>query len=77
MDCDLNRILRCNAVSFASKFKSYKSFVISILLYGYETWTLLADSEEKIHISSKSAIGYKIASASSFVILIDRAKQTS
>ena len=27
----------------------YKSLVTSILLYGCETWTLLADSEEKIH----------------------------
>ena len=27
------------------KFKLYKSLVTSILLYGCETWTLLADSE--------------------------------
>ena len=32
----------------ASKFKLYKSLVTSILLYGYETWTLLADSEKRI-----------------------------
>ena len=43
----LNRIWRCNTISFASKFKLYKSLVTSILLYGCETWTLLADSEKK------------------------------
>ena len=30
----LNRILRCNTISFASKFKLYKSLVASILLCG-------------------------------------------
>ena len=40
----LNRIWRCNTlISLASKFKLYKSLVTSILLYGCETWTLLAD----------------------------------
>ena len=43
----LNRIWRCKTISFASKFKLYKSLVTSILLYGCETWTLLADSEKK------------------------------
>ena len=43
----LNRIWLCNTIGFASKFKLYKSFVTSILLYGCETWTLLADSEKK------------------------------
>ena len=38
----------CNTFSFTSKFKHYKSRVTSILLYGCETWTLLADSEERI-----------------------------
>ena len=37
-----------NAISFANKFKLYKSLVNSILLYGCETWTLLADSEKRI-----------------------------
>ena len=36
----LNRVWRCN-----TKFKLHKSLVTSILLYGRETWTLLADSE--------------------------------
>ena len=40
----LNRTGRCNIISFASKFKFYKSFVTSIILYGCETWTLLVDS---------------------------------
>ena len=33
---------------FTSKLKLYKSLVTSILLYGCETLTLLADSEEEI-----------------------------
>ena len=43
----LNRIWRCNTISFTSKFKLYKSLVTSILLHGCETWTLLADSPKK------------------------------
>ena len=39
----LNRIWWCNTISFASKFKLDKFLVTSILLYGCETWTLLAD----------------------------------
>ena len=54
----LNRILRCNTISFASKFKLYKSLVTSILLYGCETWTLLADCEKKgSRLSKLSAWG--------------------
>ena len=33
----LNRIWRCNNISFASKLKLYKSLVTTILLYGCET----------------------------------------
>ena len=43
----LNRVWWCNTISFASKFKLYKSLVTSILLYGCETWTLDADSEKR------------------------------
>ena len=43
----LNRIWRSNTIMFASKFKLYNSLATSILLYGCETWTLLADSEKK------------------------------
>ena len=43
-----NRIWRCNTISFASKFKLYKSVVASILLFGCEIWTLLANSEKRI-----------------------------
>ena len=39
----VNRIWRCNTISFASTFMLYKFLVTSILLYGCETWTLLAD----------------------------------
>ena len=44
----LNRIWPCKTVSFASKFKFCKSLVTSVPLYGCETWTLLANSENKI-----------------------------
>ena len=44
----LNRMWRCNTISFTNKFKLYKSLVTSILLHGCETGTLLADSEERI-----------------------------
>ena len=43
----LNRIWRCNTISFASKFKLSKSLLTSVLLYGCETWTLLTDSEKR------------------------------
>ena len=33
----LNRIWRCNTISFARKFKLYKSLVITSLLYGCKT----------------------------------------
>ena len=41
----LNRIRRCNTISIASKL--YKSPVTSILLYGCQTWTLIADPEKR------------------------------
>ena len=44
----LNRACRSNTISFTSKFKLYESFVISILLYGCETWAVIADSEKRI-----------------------------
>ena len=52
----LNRICRCKAISFASKFNLFKSLVTSILLYGCETWTLLADSEERIQAFDTSCM---------------------
>ena len=58
----LNRIQRFNSISFASKFKLDNSLVISILLYGCETWSLLADSEKRIQ-----AFEAKCLKISSFV----------
>ena len=49
----LSRIWRCNTVSFASKFKLYKSHVTSILLYGCETWTLHADFKKGSRLKTK------------------------
>ena len=43
----LTRVWKSN-ISFQTKFKLYKSLVISILLYGCETWTLLAETERRI-----------------------------
>ena len=48
-----NRIWRYNTISFASKFKFYKSLVTSILFYGCETRTILADSGKKLSRLSK------------------------
>ena len=43
----LTRVWKSN-ISFQTKFKLYKSLVISILLYGCETWTLLTETERRI-----------------------------
>ena len=43
----LKRVWKSN-ISFQTKFKLYKSLVISILLYGCETWTLLTKTERSI-----------------------------
>ena len=43
----LNRIRRCNTISFASKFSPYKSLVTSIFFYGCEAWTLLTDTKKQ------------------------------
>ena len=45
----LDRIWRSNSINFTTKYRLYKSLVVSILLYGCETWILLAESEKKIH----------------------------
>ena len=37
-----------SSISFFTKFHLYKSLVVSVLLYGCETWTLLADTERRI-----------------------------
>ena len=46
----LNRTWRWYTISFASKFKLCKTLVTSVLLYGCETWTLLADSKTRIQV---------------------------
>ena len=43
----LDRLWKSN-INFPVKIKLYKSLVVSILLYGCETWTLLAETEKKI-----------------------------
>lgn len=44
----LSRIWKSSNISFTTKYRLYQSLVVSILLYGCETWTLLADSERRI-----------------------------
>ncbi|XP_076456851.1 uncharacterized protein LOC143291108 [Babylonia areolata] len=43
----LNRVWKSN-IRFHTKFLLYKSLVVSILLYGCETWTLMAETERRI-----------------------------
>jgi hypothetical protein len=43
----LNAIWKSN-ISFHVKFKLYKSLILSILVYGCESWTLTADMERRI-----------------------------
>ena len=43
----LEAVTSFNTISFVNMSKLYKSLVTSILLYGYDTWTLFADSEKK------------------------------
>ena len=44
----LSRIWKSNNISFQTKYRLYRSLVLSILLYGCETWTLLAETERRI-----------------------------
>jgi hypothetical protein len=44
----LIRIWKSNAISFPTKYKLFKSLVVSILLYGCKTWTLHANTERRI-----------------------------
>ena len=44
----LNVIWTSKNISFKIKFNLYRSLVLSILLYGSETWTLMLNEEKKI-----------------------------
>ena len=44
----LNFIWTSKNISFKIKFNLYRSLVLSILLYGCETWTLMFNEEKKI-----------------------------
>ena len=52
-----NRIWRSNIISFASKFKLYKSLATFIFLYVYGTWTLRADSEKRTEVFETICLG--------------------
>ena len=43
----LNRIWK-SSISFNTKYRLYRSLVVSILLYGCEAWTILAETEKKV-----------------------------
>ena len=44
----LNKIWRSRDISFPTKLKLFKSLVLSILLYGCESWTMTADTTRRI-----------------------------
>ena len=51
----LNVIWKGNSISFPVKLKLFKSLVVSILLYGCESWTLTADLETRIQAFEHTA----------------------
>lgn len=44
----LSKIWRSREISFSTKMKLYKSLVLSILLYGCESWTLTAETTKRV-----------------------------
>ena len=44
----LSKIWKSNDISFPTKMKLYKSLVLSILLYGCESWTLMAETTKRV-----------------------------
>lgn len=44
----LIKIWRSNDISFPTKMKLYKALVLSILLYGCESWTMTAETTRKV-----------------------------
>ena len=45
-----DREWKSNKISFPTKFRLYRSLMVSILLYGCEAWTLLVDIEKRIQV---------------------------
>lgn len=44
----LNKIWRSKEISFPTKIKLYRSLILSILLYGCESWTMTAETAKRI-----------------------------
>jgi len=44
----LERIWRASNLNFTTKYSLFRPLVLSIFLYGCETWTLLSGAEKKI-----------------------------
>ena len=44
----LSKIWRSKDISFSTKFKLYKALVVSILLYGCESWTMTAETTRRV-----------------------------
>lgn len=44
----LNNIWKSREISFSTKFKLYRALVLSILLYGCESWTLNAETTRRV-----------------------------
>ena len=44
----LNKVWRSRDISFTTKMRLYKALVVSILLYGCESWTMTAETTKRI-----------------------------
>ena len=51
----LEKIWRSGEIEFKLKFRLYNSLVLSTLLYGCETWTLLEESKKKLRCFESKA----------------------
>ena len=70
----LENIWRSGEIDFKLKYRLYNSLVLSIMLYGYESWTLMEESKKKIRWFESRAhrrllnISYKQIKTNIFVI---------
>ena len=45
---NLTVLWKCRKISFTVKFKLYNTLILSVLMYGCESWTLVAESERRL-----------------------------
>ena len=71
---NLQVLWKSRKISFTVKFKLYKTLVLSVLLYGCESWTLVAESERRLQAFEMKCfrrllgISYKEHKTNKFVI---------